>query len=483
MRFLRVRFGISTLLCVVAVAAMNLAVLKPLFEPDYAYGNADSEGSIILAGFLPLISVALIGCLRFVRRTSQTAFGRRELSRTAPAAFTYFSLHFLALGSLIAAFMSEEIEQSLTAMVDQVLCASGVPMDIPLPDWGVYWGVLFELLITAFLISAPLLAFSGIGAALAHRYAACVSLRRFRTMAWAVTFCFSAVGLSIAITPRAFDGEVGVTAEYEVVDRDTGQPVVGALVSMTDAFSSRMPWASSFAITDSDGRACLRGRLPAHGQSNAFRITGMFSSWGQWLTVSAPGCPTTRMALPAVLGSTGLIGNSVFRRIVVAKGHQSQEPLVCVAGIYSLSGGMGGTSVELLPDGHFVWSSAGCRHYDRGYGTFTNDGDLIRFHSIPPPGEEAHWLLAEDYRLIKWGDRTYLALAVHQNLVNLCRSAVLPKRYSSYVLLRQEDQGRAQFGLPHLPLMIWLKFLGSEMGAMNVLSHFAHRRTGSLAAQ
>jgi hypothetical protein len=471
MRQLRVRFSLGTLPCVVAVVAANFAVVRPFLEPSY--GNAATEGSIILVGFLPLINAALIGSLRFGARKLRPLFGGPARSaQIAPAAFTYFNLHFLALGGLVALLLPDELDNTLTTVGRYLTGTPDGTFGSPLPDWGIYADILFDVLFVGVLISAPPLICSWISATLARRYAAGVSSSRFRAMACLVSFGFAAVALSTAITPRPFEGDVDVTTEFQVVDRDSGRPIVGALVSATDAFAWREQPALSLATTDSDGRALLTDRLPGHGQSNAFGVTGMFSAWGQWLIVSAPGCQTARIPMPEVLGRLGVVGHSAFRRIVVSKGSTSPAPFCNIGGIYSRSWGMGGSGFDLLLDGRFSWTTGGCRPpYPGEYGTYQVVGRKIVFTAVPHAGEETHPFMSRTYTMIKWGDRTYLAAADDQNLMSFCKEALLPKtrayyRYSHNLYLCETDKDQPQFGLPRLPLRVWLKFFMSEITAL-----------------
>jgi hypothetical protein len=120
---------------------------------------------------------------------------------------------------------------------------------------------VFELLVVGLLTSAPPLLCSCIGGVLGRRCAVTVPPWRFRPMACLVSFGFAAVGLTIAITPRPSEGDVDVVTEYRAVDRESGRPISGALVSVTDAFARYGPQpARSLTITDSHGRVVMRLR-------------------------------------------------------------------------------------------------------------------------------------------------------------------------------------------------------------------------------
>ena len=171
----------------------------------------------------------------------------------------------------------------------------------------------------------------------------------------------------------------------------------------------------------------LAGRFEASGQSNAFCVMAMFSSWGRWLEVSAGGYRTVRTPLPQVIGPLVDLDCRAPGRVGLIKGSTPPDPYCHISGTYARREGMGGTAFRLLPDGRFTWSSGGCRsNYDE-YGTFKFQGDRIRFTTVPYPGEETHFLLTYEYMIVAWGDRTYLAVADDRNLVSFCRVA-LPRK-------------------------------------------------------
>jgi hypothetical protein len=127
----RVRFTVGQLLFTGAVVAANCGVLrridklivemdvKNVFE-ERMRQNAliDTAPLSILSfdflGSLPLINVALIGILLFVARRLRSFRGENRTNpRPSPAGFTYFSLHFLAISTVVSIFMPGVIERYL----------------------------------------------------------------------------------------------------------------------------------------------------------------------------------------------------------------------------------------------------------------------------------------------------------------------------------------------------------------------------------
>ena len=181
-----------------------------------------------------------------------TAKGAKKGSR----GIHLFQSPLCRLGGLFALLIPDEFENYLALWAQFVFF---LPEKSCLLDFVRDWepvGHVCELLALGAIISAPPLLCSAIGAALARRCAATVPSGRFRAMACLVSFGFAAVALTIALTPRPFRGDVDVVTEYQVVDRESGQPIAGAFVRVTDAFAySEADSISSDGSTGVDGRA------------------------------------------------------------------------------------------------------------------------------------------------------------------------------------------------------------------------------------
>jgi hypothetical protein len=180
-------------------------------------------------------------------------------------------------------------------------------------------------------------------------------------MAYLISFGFTGVALSITLTPRPFEDDLDVATDFQVVDRNSGQPIAMAFVRMSDAFSFsdfRSPPPAAF--TDPDGRARLIARFETRGQRNAFRSVGLFSTWGRWLEESAGGHQDVRTPLTAVLGPLVDLDRPDLGKVALIEGRTPNARFGDIAGVYSVGQGMGGSYLEILPDGRFAWGAAGC---------------------------------------------------------------------------------------------------------------------------
>ena len=68
-----------------------------------------------------------------------------------------------------------------------------------------------------------------------------------------VSLGFAGVALAIAVTPQPFVDEQEVELDFQVVDKDSGQPIGAAFLRMTDPFNSNA--IPPRALTGADGRA------------------------------------------------------------------------------------------------------------------------------------------------------------------------------------------------------------------------------------
>ncbi len=102
MRRLPRQITLRMLLFVVAVVALNCGAYRLLYQAGVSAqrdGSPSPETLNCVIGALPLINVAMIGSALFLAsRVRVFRRGRESSPRTGPAAVTYFSLVFLALG-------------------------------------------------------------------------------------------------------------------------------------------------------------------------------------------------------------------------------------------------------------------------------------------------------------------------------------------------------------------------------------------------
>ena len=185
------------------------------------------------------------------------------MRRRAPAAGTFFSLHFLALGVLLFLLMEDVIKGYLDTVWD---FAANLGFVDAVLDFIVYvantGAALFDLcelaleyLTLCVVVSGPPLLLTGIGQILARRCAATLPRRRFRALTCLVSLGFVGVDLSFSLTPRPFENEQEVAIDFQVVDRDSGQPIATAFLRMTDAFTFDRNAIPPRALTDASGRA------------------------------------------------------------------------------------------------------------------------------------------------------------------------------------------------------------------------------------
>jgi hypothetical protein len=472
MRLPRVRFTVGQLLVAVAVVAANCGVLQLGYE---MFENALFEGpplSILpfsFVGSLPLINVALIGILLFLARRLRSFHGVSGVNpRPSPAGVTYFSLHFLAILTIVTVFMPGAIDsylETLSSVMDYA--ARGWSTVFSRFKDGFPW-VVFGCLIFGVFISGPALLLSWIGGLLARRCAATLPRGRFRALTCLVSFGFMGVALAVAVTPRPFADEQNVELDFQIVDKDSGQPIGAAVLRMTDPFNSTSIPPSAF--TGADGRAKLTAYFKASGQRNAFRTMGAFSPWGRWLEVSAPHYQTVRIPLAEVLGPHTDLERPRLRKVGLTMGTTPEGPFHDIAGSYNpMDMVNAGCSFEIEPDGRFAWHAWGRPGPDsQAYGYLKRSEGEIEFVPVPQPGRKIHPLIILRYKAIKWGDRLYLSTTEDRDLQSICRAALTPKHATSYggphwAYLRASDREKPQTGWPRLPAKVWVKFVLDKM--------------------
>ena len=87
------------------------------------------------------------------------------------------------------------------------------------------------------------------------------------------------------------------------------------------------------------------------------------------------------------------------------------------------------------------------------------------------PGPAVSASVPVTLRVIPWGDRLYLS--TDQELQCFCRAGLnlpLPPNLSYAIggaFLRESDRAKRRWGLPRLPLGVWMKFLLDELKTRN----------------
>jgi hypothetical protein len=471
MRLPRVRFTVGQLLFMVAVVAANFGVFRRFYQTDlYVVGRVSYRYLLAGVGVLPLFNVALIGIwLYAARRLRSLRHGGAANPRSLLSGFAYFSLHFLMLVGLVSLFMPEAID-NVQGVLDEAT-------EYATEGWGAVFGepggtvpwVILDSLILGIIISGPLFVLSGIGQRLARHCATTLPRCRFQALTCLVSLGFSGIALTIALTPRPFAEDQEVAINFQVVDRDSRQPIPAAFLCMTNVFSYDPGSISPRSLTDAHGRARLTSRFEASGQRNAFQTMGDFSPWGRWLEVSAAGYRTLRIPLPEVLGPKLALDHPGLESVALVRGPTPEDSFREIAGVYFNGGGFGGSGFVIEPDGRFAWSGYGCTYDHKEYGRLRRHGSEIELIPIPHPGEEIHPLMTWRFRAIAWGDRIYFASA--EELPELCRAVLRADRppviHSPWIYPRRSDGEKRPVGLPRLPLGVWVTFLLDELSLGN----------------
>ena len=446
--------------------AANCEVLRLLYRMIET-GRRDDPHSILrldfTVGFLPLLNVALIGTLLFVVRRLRSLRCRHATGPPpSPAGITYFSLHFLALGFLVSAFMPDAIESYLGTLE-------------PFSDYaGRGWSVVskrfgselpsdvLDFSLFCLYISGPLLVLAWMGRMVARRCAATLPRRRFWVMTCLVSLGFAVVALAILLAPRPFEDERDVDLNFQVVDKDSGEGIGAAFLRLTDPFDSiRFP---PRALTGADGRAQLTGRFACAGERTAFCTMGVFSPWGRWFEISASGFQPLRIPLTAAMGPEVGLDRPCFRKLALTKGETHDNSCRDISGIYNTnSNALAGARFKIEPDGRFAWFAWSCMPPHPEYGYVKRNEGEIEFLPVPHPGEKINPWMTFKYRTIRWGDRLYLSTTDDRQLKRFCRPGLAP---NSAATLTCMDYLRDS-GLPQLPLKVWVRFLLDEISLCN----------------
>ena len=223
----------------------------------------------VLMGLSLLLNAAVIGTLWLLARKFRCC-RRTETSsdRPTPPAFTFLCAHFVALGLLTGLLMPEvfnNYRQSLLS-VAWFLEATwsghrGEPLD----------GRIVEILKISLLIlgfSGPPLLVSWLAGVAAKRASGRIPRLRFVGMTLLVSFGFAVTALAVAIAPRPFsEWREGVALDFQVVDRDSGEPIRGSFLLIRNAFEEN-PCVRDFS--GPDGRVRLKPGLYATGEGKRF---------------------------------------------------------------------------------------------------------------------------------------------------------------------------------------------------------------------
>ncbi len=440
--------------------------------------NPDDMTSIrsfcFAVGFIPLLNLTLIGTLLYVARARRFRSSRNLPADTthAAAGFTFFNLHFLALGGVfvivapvVIAAYAQFVEYPLQTTADRVVGF------FPRYEDTVPWFVL-ECVILCAAISGPPLVLSWIAGFFARRCAAKLPPLRFKVMTGLISFGFACLALTIMLTPVEFAEEQDIALDFQIVDKDSGQPIAGAYVRISDTFND--DWVTPHALAGPDGRARLTGGFAASGQRNAFRTMGEFSPWGRWLEVSAANHQTLRVALPEIVGADLGLERRRDHTVELANGKTPDGSFRDIAGAYVIGGsGFGFSAFAIAPDGRFVWLISGCVPPDfQQYGYLKRNEEEIELVRIPHPGFESDPALNSTLRVIGWRDELYITSRDDRGLRLLCEAALSPQSWpeweddisGGYVLEpRSFDRAQLRTALPGIPLTAWLKFAANEL--------------------
>ena len=114
----------------------------------------------------------------------------------------------------------------------------------------------------------------------------------------------------------------------------------------------------------------------------------------------------------------------------LSKGKTPESTFRDIAGVYIIpSNGFGGSGFSIEPDGRFAWEMT--TDYTppyREYGFLKRDGLELQLVPVPHPGVEANFPRGSTFRVIEWGDRTYLSAGEDPGLFEFCRAALTPQR-------------------------------------------------------
>jgi hypothetical protein len=446
-------------------------------------------------GAIPLADVALIGVLRLALRRlrARREDGAAETATKVPAG-TFLCLHFLALTAFAALIIPDTIER-------RVLGTSRTAPRVN--DMG-FVARLFtiEALIVGLVVSGPPLLLSWVGSRVANRWMTRMSRRRFLAMTGLVSLGFFFAGLSLCAVPQRFNEVQLLTLTARVVDENSGRPIAGAVVRLTDQFPIVYEARSSQALTEPAGRAHVTGVFEVVGRFNAFRDWGVMVPWGRWLDVSAADHRGRRLALTEILGSRADAHLPDLGTVALALGEPPAKQFGDLAGSYNKNGdGSQRCWLNIEPDGRLTWGEltydvdpvtrkATVPKQRREYGFLNRHDRTIEFVVVPHPDGLVDPRLKLRYRLVEWEDGLYLCPDDPRKLRRFCWAAPKPNRPSDWerrmflslppgfkvswsiphisefqdgIYLRDSGVELSWRVLPRLPLIVWIRFAVVDM--------------------
>jgi hypothetical protein len=484
------------MLIAVAIVAVDCAVVRwlnqlasstdmLLLDPrPFVFTRDVPEHEVVLElalGVLPLANIAVIGVLRWAGRRSWLMGDDVGVAtrRGSVAGVTFFSVQFVLLAIVAARYAPDIVGPFLREALDEAARRS--TNQIANPDELLRFIEVATIL--GVVVSGPALLISWAGGMLANRWAATKSRDRFYAMAGLLSLIFACADLKIGLRFRPFDDQRTVSMEIRILDSETERPLTGARVVMTDAFVREANTIDVAVLTDASGRARLAGRFASSGGRNAFHEVATFSTWGHWLSISAPGYATRRLSLTEVVRPLPDVGAPVTGTVALRRGDSASDRFGDVAGSYlSIFRWAGGDSMVIQPDGRFAWSSGRIcpdQPYSMDYGDLKRREHALRFVPIPHFDRESDPRGIPAYRAVRWGDGVYLCVDDPNTLAALCRAAIIqhiPSRsrrltdgvprceFIRGTLLRVSDQGKPRRGWPDLPLEVWVRYLTSVKG-------------------
>ena len=412
-----------------------------------------------MIGLAPLLNLAVIGLLFLVaRKLGSPRRERQHNPRPYFLGFTYFCVHFVALGCFTCWMMPSVLESYSDAIRPLTNTLENCWSHFISKERNPRWWMLQECITFGVFISGPPMLLSACGGMLAKRCAPTLPRPRFRAITLLASSGFALAALSVALTPQPFDEYYQkVEIDFQVVDEVSGEPIGTSFVLIKNAIFSWVVPAR--ALTGPDGRAHLSPKVRAFGQRNAFRTMGVFLTSLQWLEVFAPGHRTIRIPLTDVLGPTVDLEDPRPRRVALARGETPEDAFRDVAGVY--------WDFQIEPDGRYAYhDSGGCFGTStEHYGYMKRFGEEFIFLPIAQPSEAIDPALAPRFRVLTWGSRHYLCPMNDRTIRAFCRASLrLPydPDLDSWGRLRHGDPNGPPTGLPQFPWYVWARYALNE---------------------
>ena len=283
--------------------------------------------------------------------------------------------------------------------------------------------------------------------------------------------------------PVEFAGEHDVNLDFRVVDKESGQPIGGAFVRVSDAFDADAP--APMALTGPDGRAAMTCRLRAWGERQRLSIDRKLLALGKMAGGFLSSLSDhAAFPLPDAVEPQVELGHSPLRTVALAKGQPRNDPFGEIAGGYIIPGsGFVSNIFYIAPDGRFGWIISGCTPPDfQQYGQLKrNNGEIELVRRPGHPRGENDSFLNSTIRLIEWDNELYLTAKEDRGLSDLCRAAMNPRYMPDWTdtfggFVRDGDPTKPLTGLPRFPVKAVVQFvyrglnLRNEDGILRVAS-------------